>query len=299
MKIKLIIGLGFLALVLLWSLVSIYPDWLWFESLDFSPVFWTMLLSKSGFGLVVWLILILLVSLNLYAARRLNPGKGPEMVHQGKDVYLGLSSRALNSLLIAFIVILSFVVASKGSNRWDLVLRYLYQQPFGGADPVFNKDIAFYVFSLPFYAFVREGLLVLFVMAGLVTICWYLKDGALQIEGEFVQSEGIPTSLPRITISQNAKKHLAFLGGIIVLLVACGYQLRIYGLLYSTQGPAFGASYTDIHMKVLAFRILIVISLGLALVLFLNAFKFRKKLVWMAIGIWAGSVLLFTAALPL
>jgi len=299
MKKKLIIGFGLLALLLLWSGVSIYPDWLWFESLNFSPVFWTMLLSKFGFGSAVWLLLILIISLNLYAARRLSPGKGPEMAFKGEGGYLGLSARALNSLLIAFILILSFVVASKGSYQWDLVLRYLYQQPFSGTDPIFNKDIAFYVFSLPFYIFVRDGLLVLFVLAGLVTICWYLKDGALQIEGEFAQSEGIPTSLPKITISQNAKKHLTFLGGIIALLVACGYQLKIYGLLYSTQGPAFGASYTDVHIKVLAFRVLIIISLGLAVVLFFNVFKFRKKLLWMGIGIWAGAVLLFATALPL
>lgn len=37
-----------------------------------------------------------------------------------------------------------------------MVLSYLNQQPFGSNDPVFNKDIGFYVFSLPFYVFVRE-----------------------------------------------------------------------------------------------------------------------------------------------
>jgi len=49
---KLIIGIVLLAVLLVWSLVSIYPDWLWFKNLNFSPVFWTMLLSKFGFGTV-------------------------------------------------------------------------------------------------------------------------------------------------------------------------------------------------------------------------------------------------------
>jgi len=49
-----IIGLGLIAVLFLWAGVSIYPDWLWFENLGFSPVFSTMLLSKFGFGLLVW-----------------------------------------------------------------------------------------------------------------------------------------------------------------------------------------------------------------------------------------------------
>ena len=297
-----IIGIGIVAVILLWSGISIYPDWLWFENLGFSPVFWTMLLSKLGFGSLVWLLLIFIIFLNLYAARRLSPGDGPRVVFgaaEGNVSPLGLSGRGLNSLLMAFILILSLFIASRGSYRWDMVLRYLYQQPFGSTDPIFNRDMGFYLFSLPFYAFVRNGLLVLFVSAGLVTMGWYLKNGALQVEGEFGQVQGPPTSLPKISIAPNAKKHLIFLGGIIVLLVAWGYHLKVYGLLYSTQGPAFGASYTDVHIKVLAYRVLIIMSLGFALVLFYNAFTFRKKFILLSGGIWIGAVVVFATLLPI
>jgi len=297
-----IIGIGIVAVLLLWSVVSIYPDYLWFENLGFSPVFWTMLLSKFGFGSVVWLLLILIISLNLYAAKLLNPGSGRGVVLRAADGYvsqLGLSGRGLNTLLIAFILLLSFIIASKGSYQWDMFLRYLYQEPFGSTDPIFNKDIGFYLFSLPLYVFIRHELLVLFILAGLITMGWYLKNGALQIEGESGQAEGAPPSLPKITIAPKAKKHLIFLGGIIVLLLGWGYHLKIYGLLYSTQGPAFGASYTDVHIKVLAYRVLIIVSLGFALVLFLNAFKFRKKLIYLSGGIWIGAVLVFATLLPM
>ena len=295
------IGFGLVAVLLLWSGVSIYPDWLWFENLGFSPVFWTMLLSKFGFGLMIWLLLILIICTNLYAANRFNPGGGSGESVKAVDDYvsqLGLSGRTLTSLLIAFILILSFFIASKGSYQWDILLRYLYQQPFGSTDPIFNRDIGFYLFSLPFYIFVQNGLLVLFILAGLITMGWYLKNGAIQIEGEFSQTAGVPSSLPKITIAPKARQHLIFLGGIIVLVLAWGYHLKMYGLLYSTQGPAFGASYTDAHIKVLAYRVLIFVSLGFALVLFLNSFKFRTKLILLTAGIWIGAVLVFGALLP-
>jgi uncharacterized membrane protein (UPF0182 family) len=299
MKKGLIIGLGMLVILLLLEGMAIYPDWLWFENLNFSPVFWTMLLSKFGFGFVVWLPLMVIITINLYVARRLHPDDGRGMDLGDAGAQIGISGRALNTLLLAFVLILSFVIASKGSQHWDMVLRYLYQKPFGTTDPVFNRDIGFYVFSLPLYMLVRNGLMVFLVLAGLITIAWYLKGGAVQIVGEFVQAEGAPPSLPKITMSQKAKKHLIFILGTIVLLVAWGYHLKVYGLLYSTQGPAFGASYTDVHIKVLAYRVLIIVSIGFALVLFLNAFRFKTKLIWLSGGIWIGAVLVLATLLPM
>ena len=296
-----IIGFGIIVVLLLLAGISIYPDYLWFENLGFSPVFWTMLLSRFGFGALVWVLLVLIILANLYVAKRLSPGGGRGLVLKAADGYvsqLGLSSRTLNSLLIAFILLLSFMVASKGSYQWDMVLRFLKQQPFGSTDPIFNKDIGFYIFSLPLYVYIRNGLIILLVLAGLVTVGWYLKNGALQVEGDFGQAEGPPTSFPKITIAAKARKHLIFLGGIIVLLLAWGYHLKVYGLLYSTQGPAFGASYTDLHIKILAYRLLILVSLGFALVLFYNAFKFKTKLIWLSGGIWIGAVIVFTILLP-
>jgi uncharacterized membrane protein (UPF0182 family) len=162
-----------------------------------------------------------------------------------------------------------------------------------------NRDIGFYLFSLPFYTLARDGLLVLFVLSGLVTAGWYLKNGALQIEGELSQTQGAPPSFPKITVAPKAKQHLIFFGGIIVLLLAWGFYLKIYELLYSTQGPAFGASYTDVHIKVLVYKFLIIASLGFAVVVFMNAFKFRLKLLLYSGAIWLGAILMFGTLLPI
>jgi uncharacterized membrane protein (UPF0182 family) len=141
-----IIGIGFVGVLLLWIGISIYPNWLWFENLGFSPVFWTMLLSKFGFGLMVWLLLALIIGMNIYAANRLNPRIGTGGDFKVADDYVsqfGLSTATLKTLVTAFILFLTFYIASKGSTQWDLLLRYLYQQPFGSTDPVFNRDIGF------------------------------------------------------------------------------------------------------------------------------------------------------------
>ncbi len=298
---KVLIGLGVFVVFVLWLIVAIGPDWLWFDNLTYSSVFWTMILSKFGFGAAVWLVFILILFFNLYAANRLSQGSGPKIAFTADGGYfakLGLSGKSSSILFIAFILLISLVIASKGSYQWDMFLRYLFQQPFGNTDPIFSKDIGFYVFSLPFYLFIQNGLLILFILVGLLTMGWYLKEGALQVIGDFTPTENRPISVPKITISLKAKKHLIFLGGIIVLLLAWGYHLKIYKLLYSTQGPAFGASYTDVHIKFWAFWVLILFSLGLAAVFFYNAVKPKAKVILIGAGIWLGAVVIFNSLLP-
>ena len=138
MKIKLLIGCGLLILLLLFSIVSIYPDWLWFKNLGFSPVFWTMLSARFGFGFVVWSFLILIIAINLYVAKRLSPGTGPGTSIKDEGGFasqVGLSPNTLNLLFLGFILIASFVIASNASDKWNMVLRYLYGQPFWSTDP--------------------------------------------------------------------------------------------------------------------------------------------------------------------
>jgi uncharacterized membrane protein (UPF0182 family) len=288
--------LGIILFSLLWAIISIYPNWLWFQNLNYAPVFWTMVLGKFGLATMIWLVMIILLSINLYAAQRFHP------VSDQRTTVIGgmpVSGRTLNILILAAILVVSFVIASRGSEQWNMVLSYLNQQPFGSNDPIFNRDIGFYVFSLPFYVFVREEMLVLFLFAGLVTFIWYIKEGGLQIVGEFLLSEDKPVSMPKINITEKVGKHFLVLGAIIVLLIAWGYHLKVYGLLYSTQGPAFGASYTDINVKIPAYRILIAISFLWCLFLIYSAFRPRIKPLLISGGIWLAAVLFLANGLPI
>jgi uncharacterized membrane protein (UPF0182 family) len=273
--------------------VSVYPNWLWFRNLTFASVFWTMLFGRVGLAAAIWMLVIIITSINLYAAQQFHSFSDHRSDSAGETPIFGINA---NDLLLAGILIVSFVIAYRGSALWDLVLRYLYQQPFGITDPIFSKDIGFYVFSLPFYIFTWEQLLVLFVFAALVTATWYVKEGGLEIVGKLVQDT--PISLPKIIITENIRKHLLVLGGIIVLLIGWGYHLKVYGLLYSTGGPAFGASYTDVHVKIPTFRIAMVISFIWGLFIIYNAFKFNLKHLFISGVVWAGGILILTHGIP-
>jgi len=180
-----------------------------------------------------------------------------------------------------------------------MLLSFLNQQPFGTTDPIFNKDIGFYVFSLPFFMFVREQLLIMLLFAGLVTVIWYIRDGGVQFIGEVLLADDQPNSIPKVKLAEKVSNHLLVLAGVLVLLVALGYHLKAYGLLYSTQGPAFGASYTDVHVRIPVFRVLMVLSLLWSLFLIYNAFRPKMKLILISGGVWLIAILALANGLPI
>ena len=90
----------------------------------------------------------------------------------------------------------------------------------------------------------------------------------------------------RFYIDSKAKAHLVTLAGLFTLGIAWSYWLKVYGLLYSNSGVAYGASYSDVHAQMPAYRILLILSVLIAILLF--AMPLIKKWKWVvyAVGIY-------------
>ncbi|MGB9436608.1 MAG: UPF0182 family protein, partial [Desulfobacterales bacterium] len=70
-------------------------------------------------------------------------------------------------------------------------------------------------------------------------------------------------------------------------------------VLYSTQGPAFGASYTDVNIKIIAYRILMVMSFLFCLFIIYNACRLKLKPLLICAGIWVGAIVVLATGLPI
>jgi len=234
-----LIGVLLVLFVLFMLLSGFYTDLLWFQSLGLSSVFWTAMKAKIGVFLAFGLLSLIFFLANLLIARTLSGWGGFFLA--GQRYYV--TSRMANVVLVVVALALSLLNGIGTISQWDTVLRYLNQRPFGVLDPIFSQDVAFYVFTLPVYRFLRLWLMEVLFLTLLGTAAVYLGV-------QLVAWRQLKLSLPL-----KAWLHLAALGAVFLLLLAWGYRLSAFELLYSPRGVAFGAGYTDIHAQLLAYNL--------------------------------------------
>jgi uncharacterized protein len=242
--------LGVLLVLAAPSLVRFYTDWLWFGEVGYQHVFLTMLQSQGALFTITfvfataWLVVNLNVS--LAAVGNVRP---VFTTREGIQVTLP-GGRQLRSLALAAALVLAALIGLFMAGRWQEWLAWRFGVPFGTQDPILGRDVAFYVFSLPFLRLVHRLAQTLVVLAALSTAAIYLVSGNL--------TSGFPAKL---SISPAARRHLALLGAAFFLLLAWGAWLQRAGHLVESSGMIHGASYADVYGRMPAAMFLILVAI--------------------------------------
>ena len=134
-------------------------------------------------------------------------------------------------------VLLGLLAASIELSNWEVALRFLHQVPYGESEPVFGKDIGFYLFSLPAYVAIKNWLLLVLFFSAV------LAGGVYWVQGD------IELDKPPRGLSPAALLHGALLLGLYFAVKAWSYTLDRFLLLYSDNGIVVGAGYTDLHVR--------------------------------------------------
>ncbi len=265
-------------LVLLSLFAGYYGDWLWFRNMGFGAVFTTILWAKILLFLISFLIFGVFAWRNIAVARK-RGSRTRSLKVLGSEQNPTLLDILFNDQYAkyvwgAIILFFSFIMGTQASASWQTFLEFLHASKFGVTDPIFSKDAGFYVFRLPLYYFL-EG--------------WYLYSVVIVFVGvaiSYFVDRSIGVQENRFYIDQKAKSHLAVLGGLFFLGMALVFRLKLYGLLYSSSGVAFGASYADVHAQIPAYWAVLVMALVVAILFFLMPFINKWKLVLYSIGIY-------------
>jgi len=125
-----------------WLGSGLYSDWLWFQNLQFSSVFLTMLASKILIGLVTAVVFLLVVGVNYYFARRCVKKTLPVTGERGGISFEGitLSAKGAGWVIGAFFAFVALWIGSNASPHWSMILRYFHPKTFGVSDPIFEHD---------------------------------------------------------------------------------------------------------------------------------------------------------------
>src|SRR4051812_20313838 len=255
---------AFLAAIFFPALTGLLTDWWWFQEIGYQVVFTRPLLTSIllFFGVGGITFAVLYGNLRL-AQRGLVPY--PVVLRFTQNQPRVDLTRPLRRLSLPVSLVVSLIAGFGATPTWDLVLRVIYATPFGIRDPVFSRDIGFYVFTLPALGAGLGFLSTLAAMALVLAIPVYV------LRGDILLGPGSGRA-PRLRIEPTARMHLATLLAAVFLLTALRLWLvDVPNLLYSTTGPMVGASYTDLHATLPALRVSAAVAVLAAIGVFVGA----------------------------
>ncbi|GAC1480164.1 MAG: UPF0182 family protein [Candidatus Dormibacteria bacterium] len=265
-----------LLLFLLKPFATFYTDYLWFHALGYGTVFGTrfkaQIVTFFIFALAFWVIGGVNLLLALNSGRRLSS--------------IGIRQRLLTApptiLALLVVFLLGLLFGRIGSGQWQTTLTFLNQKPFGITDPIWHKDVSYYVFTLPFYRFLWGWLLAVVILMILVVGGLYASRGSLQ----------------SLSFPPRAVRHLSVLGAAFMALLAVHYRLDLYELLLSKRNFVYGAGYTDVAARIPAYWIMVVLMSLIAIALLVNAGRNSLTPLALAVPVWLGSAFLLLVLFP-
>ena len=285
-----IVFLGIIGFSVARAIATFFTNYLWFESIDLTSVWFKILLTKTILVAVTSLIAFAFIFINLRLAVRATPVMDIFESFENQDPLSRFrawtNERFLRYRLIGAVG-LSLFLGAGASQLWEQVLLFLNQKSFGITDPVFNYDLSTYVFGLPLYRLFVSWGFQLVIFTSLIILLFFVATGAVQLR---------PGRFP--DVSSGAKAHLSVLLAFIALLKAFAYRLDALELLYSPRGKVFGASYTDVVAHLPALNLLILISLFGAILLLVNIRRRGWLLPATAISLWLAVSIIVGGLVP-
>lgn len=255
--IYLLAGFIFLIIPLFLAVINLYADWLFFEETGFTSVFMKTLSTKILTGLLFGLAFLAFVLANIITANRAVFPPRDIFVMEGVIHTVKTSSFDKFAKPLTFIagIVLAVFVAQWGAIKWEGLLLFKNSVDMGITDPILGMDIGFYFFRLPFIETLKAFIgSTLFLTSVLVAANYFIRGGIFIQGGVF-------------SIDNMVRKHFAVLAGLFILNIGFGFYLDTFRLLFSELGVVFGAGYTDVHVKLFFYKLLVPITL-LAGVLF-------------------------------
>src|SRR5271165_1669186 len=253
-----------ICLLLLRVAGEVLVDWLWFSSVGYLQVFWISLGAEAAVFGAVFAATALMLWLNGRLAlrfARLSPSPAATAVglNPPPDPFALVRDRLpWPRIIAAAAVLIAVLVAAGEAGDWATLLRYLYHVPYGSNDPLYGKDIGFYLFSLPAYIRIKDWMVLTIILSALFAgaIYWCHSD--------------IDYGTRRRSMPPAALAHGSALLGLLFTVKAWSYGLDRYLLLYGDNGVVVGASYTDIHVELPLLRLLIGFSIVAAFAAWAN-----------------------------
>jgi hypothetical protein len=273
-----LIGAAVVVVILLLSLRGLahfYTDYLWFDEVGFTSTWRELLQAKVVPAVIFSAAFFVLMLVNLIVADRIAPryrGAGPE--DEIIERYRGYVAPYAGRVRVLVALFFAVVMGSGVSAQWQNWILFSNATDFGVKDPQFKKDIGFYIFRLPFLRFAAGWTFAALLVVLIVTAVFHYLNGGIRLQSPFQR------------VTPQVKVHISVLLALMALTKTVQYYLAQFSLTLSKRGFVDGATYTDVHAQLPAYRLLIVISIAAAGLFIVNIWRRGWVFPIIAVGLW-------------
>ncbi len=252
--------LGLVALAGIYICSEVYLTSLWYDNLGYASRYWSVLFLQVKLFLAGGFVAISVGVANVFFwYHGVKKQTEPWPVSDTRSRFILFAGLLLQ-------IPLFIISGTISSAHWNEALLFFNAVPFGKEDPVFFKDMGFYIFRLPFLKFIVNSLGSLFSFSLMLVGGLYIAENTLlrTFQGFTLNTLDRNSYIHRLVTQISAN----FVFGTFVFIAST--LIARYELLYSHRGVVFGAGWTDLHAQLPAYSVALVALTG-CLILFLYA----------------------------
>lgn len=235
--------LAFLALYVASNSIELIVEYIWFDAQGYLDRFWKVLRAQLLLGFAGFVFSFVFLFLNLSFA--LKQVGDPSRYLPSELAMTPLGQMLSPAFMQRTAAIVSGLIALLSglalSAAWERPVMYFNAATFGFSDPIFQRDAAFYVFTLPLVDMIQSFLWTETFVALLgVGAIYFMRSQAGRGEGGngVIRLGGFLAA---------GRWHVALLGALLLVLIAIGLYLDRFGELYRPGGLFTGPGYADIY----------------------------------------------------
>jgi len=273
------------------QVVDVVVDWMWFDALGHLAVYRTTLFTRLGLMAGGFSIAAGAAGFSLWLAGRRAPIQywRLKLAAQSAEDAVSFDPERLKQMVrfgtIGAALLAGTMFAQVAGSTWLEVLSALNHHDFGSIDPVFGRDVSFYVFVLPLMLFAKGLAMGILAITGLLTAGWYLLAAA-------------SANPQRPKLSDEGRRHLLGIGALMFVTTAVGWWLARFELLFGSTGAVVGVGYADEAARLPGYIAAALLALGVAgaLVAAMRQKGWRTALI--AVAVYMGGRFVLTRMLP-
>ncbi|MBQ4370979.1 MAG: UPF0182 family protein [Firmicutes bacterium] len=291
------------------ALDDLITDIIWYREMGYLSVFLTELRVKFMLGVPMFVVVMLVSMLMLKALKASFLKKsGMELPDKESKKRVRVIGTVLSGAFSLFLTLMTI------STLWFEILQYLNSVDFGIDDPLFSKDISFYIFKLDFLDGLASNAIAIIVSIAIMITLYYIflagfskspqvevyedaesareageDDGVDDLNDRLKKMFGAHVDIPGAGARKAARgkgkalldvasKEIIILGVLFFLGIAATFYLRQFSLLYGPGGVSYGAGFADVTVTLNVYRAMIALSIAAAIALVIAIKKRSIKL---------------------